>query len=855
MAKLRRDRTTRRSVVVGEQLAQVAITIGGLGTILAVALIFVFLAWVVMPMFSSPAIGKVTEATALGEHQNASLHLGVDGERLMAWTLSSGGVLELTSLVDDEDLPSTRPFGEETATTVSIPIVGDRVVFAFADGTVNLSTAGFRTEFLTEEQVPGLLSDLDMGTARVHDGGVLERTPLDQFRLTRFSLNPGERLDTGDSSGIVALDHSTTPQGVYLISLHESGSLRVSRVRERENLMTGKITRSLSTTELPRTDGALARGLPLRVLIEGIGQHAYVIWEDGACIHWDLSQFRAPEVLEEIDLTPDGATITSAEFVAGKKTLLIGDDRGQVRTWFTARSEGKDATPLLVQSGQLVGPQAPVVALSASPRSRIVVAGYEGGEVRAFQASLGQELLRFDAGSTPLELAVPPKQDALLVLTEDALKSWEVDLGYPEASLGALFSPVWYENYAEPQHVWQSSSASDDFEPKLGMMPLVFGTVKATLYSMLFGAPLAILAAIFTSEFLSQRLRSPIKSLVELMASLPSVVLGFIGALVLAPLIQDFLPVVLLSFLTVPLAALGGAYVWQLLPSDRAIQLSGVPRFLAITAMFPVGILIAMVLGPAIESLFFRGDLEGWLGGGDEGVFGGWFFFLLPVAAMVCALGYGWIIAPRMRAKTADWSRARLARHEVLKYGVGLLMTLGLAALLAGGVSTVGLDPRGGVVDTYVQRNALVVGFAMGFAIIPIIYTLAEDALSEVPTQLREGSLGAGATTWQTAVRIVLPFAMSGIFSALMIGLGRAVGETMIVLMAAGNTPIMEWNAFNGFRTLSANIAVELPEAVIGSAHYRSLFLAGLVLFAMTFVLNTFAELVRRHFRKRMQAL
>ena len=181
--------------------------------------------------------------------------------------------------------------------------------------------------------------------------------------------------------------------------------------------------------------------------------------------------------------------------------------------------------------------------------------------------------------------------------------------------------------------------------------------------------------------------------------------------------------------------------------------------------------------------------------------------------------------------------------------------SLGIAALLAGGMNGLGFDPRGGVVDTYVQQNALVVGFAMGFAIIPIIYTLAEDSLSEVPTQLREGSLGAGATPWQTAVRIVLPFAMSGIFSALMIGLGRAVGETMIVLMAAGNTPIMEWNAFNGFRTLSANIAVELPEAVIGSAHYRSLFLAGLVLFGMTFALNTLAELVRRHFRKRMQAL
>jgi len=123
--------------------------------------------------------------------------------------------------------------------------------------------------------------------------------------------------------------------------------------------------------------------------------------------------------------------------------------------------------------------------------------------------------------------------------------------------------------------------------------------------------------------------------------------------------------------------------------------------------------------------------------------------------------------------------------------------------------------------------------------------------LSAVPDHLRAASLGSGATQWQTAVRIVLPTAMSGLFSAVMIGLGRAVGETMIVLMAAGNTPLLEMNIFNGFRTLSANIAVELPEAVRDSTHYRTLFLAALILFAMTFIVNTIAEVVRLRFRRR----
>jgi phosphate transport system permease protein len=149
----------------------------------------------------------------------------------------------------------------------------------------------------------------------------------------------------------------------------------------------------------------------------------------------------------------------------------------------------------------------------------------------------------------------------------------------------------------------------------------------------------------------------------------------------------------------------------------------------------------------------------------------------------------------------------------------------------------------------------LVVGFAMGFAVIPIIYTIAEDALNTVPEHLRAASLACGATPWQTAVEIILPAAMSGVFAAIMVGMGRAVGETMIVVMAAGNTPLMEWNLFEGLRALSANIAVELPEAVRDSTLYRMLFLAALTLFVVTFVVNTLAEIVRQKFRKRTAQL
>jgi phosphate transport system permease protein len=156
---------------------------------------------------------------------------------------------------------------------------------------------------------------------------------------------------------------------------------------------------------------------------------------------------------------------------------------------------------------------------------------------------------------------------------------------------------------------------------------------------------------------------------------------------------------------------------------------------------------------------------------------------------------------------------------------------------------------------SYDQRNSLVVGIAIGFAVIPTIFTISEDAVFSVPRSLTMGSLALGATPWQTAVKVVLLTASPGIFSALMIGMGRAVGETMIVLMATGNTPIMDLNIFQGFRALSANIAVEMPESEVHSTHYRVLFLAALVLFLVTFAVNTLAEIVRQRLRRKYASL
>jgi phosphate transport system permease protein len=366
---------------------------------------------------------------------------------------------------------------------------------------------------------------------------------------------------------------------------------------------------------------------------------------------------------------------------------------------------------------------------------------------------------------------------------------------------------------------------------------------------MLFGAPLALMAAIFSSEFLHHRVRARVKPAVEMMASLPSVVLGFLAALVLAPLIEDVVPEVLACFVTIPFALLLGAHLWQVLPERLTLRLEGV-RFAACFPLLAVGLGLGALAGDVLERTLFDGDIKAWLTGNVGTGAGGWFLLLLPLSAVATTF-----VISRSAGGATSRGRAAEGGRALVRFVAGTVIAMSLALACGLALARLGLDPRGGLLDTYVQRNALVVGFVMGFAVIPIIYTIADDALTSVPEHLRSASLGCGATPWQTAVRIIVPTAMSGLFSALMIGLGRAVGETMIVLMAAGNTPVLEWNVFNGFRTLSANIAVEMPEAVKGSTHFRTLFLAALTLFAMTFVVNTAAEVVRLRFRKRAYQL
>ncbi len=154
------------------------------------------------------------------------------------------------------------------------------------------------------------------------------------------------------------------------------------------------------------------------------------------------------------------------------------------------------------------------------------------------------------------------------------------------------------------------------------------------------------------------------------------------------------------------------------------------------------------------------------------------------------------------------------------------------------------------------RLNVFVGGVAMSLAVIPIIYTVAEDALTAVPKYLTEASLALGATKWQTAAFVTLPAATPGVFAAVLLGFGRAFGETMIVLMATGNAALLSLNFLEPIRTMSATIGAEMAEVVFGDTHYNVLFLLGAILFIFTFTLNAVAEIfIRQRLMKRFKGM
>lgn len=845
---------TRWSVRLADRVSSIVITVGGIGTIVSVSLVFVLLLAVVTPLFLSAQIETTERTPPTPWQRQRPLQIGLDEYRALAWALFEDGRFVMFRPDTGEPIGSQNllPDGVRYTATSYLP-TANHLALARSDGSIQFGAVRFETTFVEKDAVPAELSSLAEGQLETFGEGVLQRTPQGQFRSQRVAVQLQEPLAL-DIAPVNTIAHTLESRGPVFAVLSDRGELRWGEIVERRNVLTGKTTVQSKVGTLPLE--AREGRWPTHLLVTRRGENVLTIWNDGWLVRYDVRNFDQPETAESLALLPIGtkATVSAATMAIGGETLLVGDSSGRLRAWFRARhtnAETSDGSWLL-PIHELPSAPAGVTDLAISERSRMVMAGYEDGSVRVFHATTAQLLVESSLSDSQRVdwVVMAPKDDGLLAGCGGRLWQAALNPAYPEASFTSLLQPVWYEGYDQPEVIWQSSFAGVEAEMKLSLVPLIFGTIKATVYSMLFGAPIALLAAIYTSEFLSPRLRTKVKSVIELMASLPSVVLGFLGGLVIAPFVEGFVPSVLCAFFTLPFALLAGAFLWQQLPATVALRFAPVRLLMMLLALI-VGIFAARWAGPWVETHLFAGDLFLWLDRQRGTGIGAWLILLFPVCCLLVTILIQRTVNPWLARISTDWTRQRFGVMNLSKFILGSVAALLLAFAISQALTWSNLDPRGTYVGTYVQRNALVVGFVMGFAIIPIIYTISEDALSTVPQHLRSASLGAGATPWQTAVRVVIPTAMSGLFSAMMIGLGRAVGETMIVLMAAGNTPVLEWNLFNGFRTLSANIAVELPEAVRDSTHYRTLFLAALTLLLMTFVVNTAAELVRLRFRRR----
>jgi phosphate transport system permease protein len=733
----------RRIRALKDRFTRWYVLVGGLAVLAAITLIFFFLAYVVVPLFRGaqltvepplhPAwmqdIGKPL-VYALEEQNEAGMRVSEQGVALF-FNAHTGEELSRTQLPIPADVTVTASAKDQPGAPL--------VVLGLSNGQALVFRHTYRVTYPDGNKTITPAIEFPYGNTPI----VLD--PQGRA-LERVSIN------ANDSSLILA--GST------------GGQLNVLQLTSEENMMTGEVTNEQKRIDLPQMNQAVKA-----LFIDPRQQWLYVI---NGRAQADVFSLRDRSMNGRYKLSENAETqVTASAQLVGGISLIIGDSKGGLAQWFMARDE--DGEPRLMQIRTFQMSNSPIIQISSEQRRKGFTALDASGKLGVFHSTAHRTLLIEQVVDGAGIYAMSPRANTLMVEANGALQPLTLHNPHPEVSWSSMWSKVWYENYDKPAYVWQSTAANSDFEPKMSLAPLTFGTLKAAFYAMLLAAPLAIAAAIYTAYFMAPGMRRKVKPVIELMEAMPTVILGFFAGLFLAPYVEGHLPGIFSLLLLTPLGILGAGFMVSRLP--EAIRLR-IPDGWESAILIPVILLVgwfALYMSPFLETWWFGGDMRLWISN-DLGI-------------------------------------------------------------------------------TYDQRNALVVGLAMGFAVIPNIYSIAEDAVFSVPRGLTLGSLALGATPWQTLTRVVILTASPGIFSALMIGMGRAVGETMIVLMATGNTPVMEMNLFEGLRTLAANVAVEMPESEVGGSHYRVLFLSALVLLLFTFVMNTAAELIRQRLRKKYSSL
>ena len=731
-------------------LAQWLITLGGISVLFTLVLIFLYLLYVIQPIFESAKIEPVgqfeisttapTIATGVDELKEIAFQINQDGV-IDFYQLVKSPAYEKGTLVLSENLLS----GEAKLVDVIRSGVENKLLLD-SEGNVQLVAAKFFSNFDsgTREIIPSIAYPLGKEFIEVDENkDVLSKLSfgMNEEKAVFVAFTQDKRLI---KTSLIAEDDFTYD------SAHEA-------IYQEIDFPVDHVDEILVTPDM---------GLAFVQSTDQI--YVYDLTEE------DIVELKATIIpsLEQNSTKPQH--VTSMALLSGSSSILIGNSAGKVSQWFeVATDNGRQFQN--IRSFDVSETEA-VTKIYTEQFRKSFYTLTPSGEMGVFYTTSEADLWRgqLTAGKTSA-FAISPRADGLVIVEGDLIKIFSVENEHPEVTWSALWEEVWYEGYPEAKFIWQSTSGSDDFEGKFSLVPISFGTMKAAMYAMMFAVPIALSAAIYTAYFMTPGMRRKVKPTIELMEALPTVILGFLAGLWLAPIIENYLPAIAMLLVMLPLSVFLTAFAWHQLPKDMKNR---IPETWAPIILVPVLLVAggsAFLLSPFFETLFFGGDVRQYI--------------------------------------TND------------------------------------LD-----ID-FDQRNSLVVGLAMGFAVIPTIFSMAEDAIFSVPKHLTSGSLALGATQWQTLAKVVLLTASPGIFSAVMMGLGRAVGETMIVLMATGNTAILDWSIFQGMRTLAANIAVEMPESEVGSSHYRILFLAAFVLFIFTFIFNTFAELIRQRLREKYSSL
>ncbi len=725
---------------IKDRAATVAISAGGSGVLLAILLIFFYLVYEVLPLFAAASLENANSSasplldysvlyTAVEEQGELGLAIAASG-RAVFFEVSTGQLRQLKDLGLSDRI-----------TVVSTQGVENRLLgLGLADGSVTLIRHEYRLSYPEDRRLI---------TPRIDFPYAGEEFSIGTTAVRQLALFDGD-------------------EALLLAGLLVDGQLVAKRVEKKEDFLSGDVVLSQTTLRLPQYSDVAA------IHLSEEQRWLYVLLSDGRYRVIDLLRKDANGVQRLVDsgrLFANGARLSGSAMLLGGISLLAASDAGDLVQYFMVASQ---ADRQLQEIRRFETDGVVVQRLLPEHRRKGFIALGREGAIQVFHTTAARRLLS-ESGPVADSAAISPRGDLLLLTHGDQLTAAAVTNKHPDISWSALWDEVWYESYDQPEYIWQSSASNNDFEPKYSFSPLAFGTLKAAFYAMLLAAPLAICGAIYTAYFMAPSLRRKVKPLIELMEALPTVILGFLAGLWLAPFVEDKLTGVFTVLLVMPVGILLFAFLWSRMP--RSI-ISILPEGWHAAILVPVVLFLgwaSFAASDSIELTLFGGDMRVWI------------------------------------------------------------------------TSELGIS--------FDQRNALVVGIAMGMAVIPTIFSIAEDAIFSVPKHLSDGSLALGATPWQTLVGVILPTASPGIFSGLMIGMGRAVGETMIVLMATGNTPIMDANIFEGMRTLAANIAVEVPEAEVNSTHYRVLFLAAFVLFMFTFVVNTVAELIRQRLRVKYGSL